>query len=76
MSNHFYAINRGLDGFKQSDIIRATSSTTAGDIELRVADVDGQSAVMTRKDVLIALEAFERLFSQSGSPESNTFPPL
>lgn len=75
MSNHFFAINRGLSGTKPVQIVRATSSTTAADIELRVADVDGQSAPLTRKDVMLALEAFEVLFAGRG-PDGTTFPPL
>lgn len=72
MANHFYSINRGKDGFLQSDITRATSSTTGDDIELRLAD----GASLTRLDVRKALDAFERLFASSVNAESNTFPPL
>jgi hypothetical protein len=74
MSDHFVAINRGKDGFKISDFVTGTSTTAAADIELRIADVDGQGVAMTRKDVAIALEAFER-WVQSG-PILTTFPPL
>ena len=77
MSNHFFAINRGLDGSKPANIVRGTSSSSSADVELRVADVDGQSKPLTRKDVLLAIEAFERLFQQSGSaPDGTNFPPL
>lgn len=73
MSNHFIAINRGLSGSKISDLTFGTSSSSSSDFELRIADVDGQSKVVTDKDVLLALEAFRqaiisRLFT--------TFPPL
>lgn len=58
MSDHFYAINKGSDGFKIGDFTLATSSTSAADFELRVADaVTG----LTRKDTIIALKAFLRL---------------
>lgn len=74
MANHFFAINRGKDGFKFSDFTLGTSSSAAADFELRVADVDGQSNVVTRKDIHNALEAFERLFEQGGL--QSTFPPI
>jgi hypothetical protein len=74
MSNHFFAINRGLDGFKISDFTTGSSSSAGSDIELRVADVDGQGKVMTRKDIVKALEAFERVM-ESGQIFT-TFPPL
>ena len=61
MADHFYSINRGESGFKPADIAEATSSTSADDIELRVADAAG----CTREDVLLALDAFKRRF-QSG----------
>lgn len=73
MANHYFSINRGSEGFKASDITQATSSTSADDIELRVAD----GASLTRKDVIKALEAFERLFSAPGSaPGGTNFPDL
>lgn len=73
MANHYFSINRGVDGFNASDITRGTSSTSGDDIELRVAD----GASLTRKDVQIALEAFERLFATAGTNTGGTsFPPL
>lgn len=69
MANHFFSINRGAEGFKFSDITKATSSTSADDIELRVADAAG----LTRKDVVKALEAFERAIL---NPRFTDFPPL
>lgn len=74
MSNHFFAINRGNDGFKFSDFTLGTSSSASADFELRVADVDGQSKVVTRKDIVKALEAFRRVFEQGGL--QTTFPPI
>lgn len=70
MANHYYSINRGVAGTKQSDITRATSSTSGDDIELRLAD----AASLTRMDVRLALDAFERMFAEGGSLNS-TFPP-
>ncbi len=74
MSNHFFSINRGVDGLKPADVTRATTSTTGDDIELRVAD----GASLTRKDVMIALEAFERVFETGKAIAlgGTTFPPL
>lgn len=73
MSNHFIAINRGKTGTKISDFTFGTSSSSSSDIELRIADVDGQSKVMTDKDVILALEAFRMAIS---SYLYTTFPPL
>lgn len=69
MSNHFLSINRGKDGTQPSDITKATSSTSADDIELRIAD----GANLTRLDVKLALEAFERCLAE---PDQSTFPPI
>ena len=60
MADHYFSINRGKDGFTLSDFTTGASSTAADDIELRIADLDGQGNVMTRKDVIKALRAFER----------------
>lgn len=77
MSNHFFGVARGTDGFKPVEIIRGTSSTATTDVELRVADVDQQSVALTRKDVLLMIDALERLFQTPGSsPDGTTFPPL
>ena len=62
MTNRFFAINRGNDGFRISDFTVGAASSAATDFELRVADLDGQGKTMTRKDVYKALEALERLF--------------
>jgi hypothetical protein len=74
MSNHYVAINRGLDGFKSSDFTFGTSSSASSDIELRIADVDGQGKAITRMDIQKALRALERELA-SGAIFS-TFPPL
>ena len=74
MADHFFAINRGKDGFKISDFVFDTSTTAAADFEFRVADVDGQGNAMTRQDAQKALEALERMFA-SGAVFT-TFPKL
>ena len=74
MADHFVAINRGNDGFKLSEFTTGAASTPARDVELRIADLDGQGAVLTRKDVQMALKAFER-WLESG-PLFTNFPKL
>lgn len=74
MSNHFFSINRGVLVMKANAVTRATTSTTGDDIELRVAD----GASLTRKDVLVALEAFKKVFESGNSVAlgGTIFPPL
>lgn len=73
MSNHFFSINRGKDGFKPNDITQAAASTAGDDIELRLAD----AASLTRLDVIKACDAFIRLFASGGTaPGGTTFPKL
>lgn len=74
MANHFFSINRGKSGTTPTDITRATSSTSGDDIELRVAD----GASLTRKDVVLALEAFIRVIEtgRDVAGGGTTFPPL
>jgi hypothetical protein len=74
MSNHYVAINRGLEGTKINDFTLGTSSTASTDVEVRIADVDGQGNTMKRKDVVLALRAIIRAI-ESG-PLVTTFPPL
>ena len=74
MLNHYFAINRGLSGEMFSDFTLGTSSSSSSDIELRVADADGQGKAITREDVLLALKAFEHLFESSAVVTS--FPPF
>ncbi len=70
MANHYFSINRGKSGFAEVDITKGAASTAGDDIELRVAD----GASLTRKDVILALDAFERAF-ESGKYVT-TFPPF
>jgi hypothetical protein len=55
-----YSISRGQNGFKVSDFTRGTLAPGANDIEIRINTTDANSAPMTVKDIIIALEAFER----------------
>ena len=70
MANHFISINRGESGFASSDFTTGAASTAGDDIELRIAD----GASLTRKDLILALKAFERVF-ESGALITN-FPVL
>ncbi len=61
MADHFVSLNRGESGEQYIDFTTGTSSTSGDDIELRVAD----GASLTRKDVVLALLAFERFFENA-----------
>ena len=62
MSDHFVALNDGVEGFKYSDFITGTASTAGtNQVELRVQD----GTNLTRKDVDNMLEAFQRFFQNS-----------
>ena len=67
MADHFLGINRGQQGFGDSDFTYGTS-TGSTDIELRIADGVG----LTEKDVLLALEAFERFLVQTNQHIAGT----
>jgi hypothetical protein len=59
MSNHYVSLNRGEEGSLMSDFTTGTSSTTTDLFELRITD----GVTPTRVEVIKALEAFERFFS-------------
>lgn len=69
-----FSISRGKSGLTPSDITVGTSAPGAGDVEFRFNLLDTNSAALTRKDLVIALEAFERAV-ESGQLISNA-PPL
>lgn len=58
MADHFVSLNRGETGTKASDFTTGTSSAATDQIELRILD----GASLTKKDVKLALKAFERFF--------------
>jgi len=61
------AINRGQHGFQLSDfVIAASAPTGSADIEFRFQLQDANSKNLTREDLHIALEAFERFIKQTG----------
>lgn len=61
MADHYVSLNQGEQGFAYSDFTTGTSSTSSDQIELRVKD----GASLSKKDVIIALEAFERFFENA-----------
>jgi hypothetical protein len=69
MANVFVSLNRGEEGFKNSDFTTGSSSASSDDIELRFADDKG----ITRKDLVKALEAFRRWFE---NPQNTDVPIL
>jgi hypothetical protein len=70
------SISRGANGFQLSDFTIGTSAPGAGDIELRYNVLDTNSATITRKDIMIALEAFERLVESPVQSPAGTWIPL
>lgn len=56
MADHYVSLNRGVSGFKQNEFTTGAASTAADQIELRIKDGAG----LTKKDAVLALEAFER----------------
>lgn len=61
MASHFASINQGKEGTQESDFTFGTSSTATDDFEFRILD----GASVTKKDAIIALEAFERLIENA-----------
>lgn len=58
MASHFVSLKRGIEGSAYSDFTTGTSATT-DQFEFRVLD----GVTPTRVEVIKALEAFERFFS-------------
>jgi hypothetical protein len=56
VSDHFIAISRGVEGFKQTDFTTGTSSAATAGIELRILDGAGWN----KKEAVNAVRAFER----------------
>jgi len=62
MSDHYVALNDGVEGFKYSDFITGTANTVGvNQVELRVQD----GTNLTKKDINNILEAFERFFENA-----------
>ena len=58
MADHFVSLNRGEPGGRYNEFATATVATTSDLIELRITD-----SAITRKDAILALEAFERFLN-------------
>jgi hypothetical protein len=61
MASHFVSLNRGQSGLNYSDFVTGVASSANVGIELRLDD----GASYTKKDVLLALQAFERFFENA-----------
>jgi hypothetical protein len=61
MSDHFIAISRGVDGFRQNDFTTGTASASSATFEFRIKDGSGA----TKKDAHNALEALIRFLETS-----------
>lgn len=61
MADHYVSLNRGEQGFSYAEFTTGTSSTGTDQIELRVLD----GASLTKKDIQVALDAFERFFQNA-----------
>lgn len=61
MADHFVAIARGVEGTKYSDFTVGTSSAATALFELRVLD----GVTPTKREVDLAIEAFERFFQNA-----------
>lgn len=61
MADHFVSLARGVEGSKYSDFTTGTSSAATDLFELRILD----GVTPTKVEVLKALEAFERFFSNA-----------
>jgi hypothetical protein len=68
MTNHYLGINRGQQGFGDSDFTYGTSSGST-DYELRIDD----SKHSDIKDVILALDAFKRFLVQPNVHIAATF---
>lgn len=69
MASHFVSLTRGTEGSKYSDFTTGTSSAATDLFELRVLD----GVTPTRVEVLKALEAFERFFSNPQQVSAASF---
>lgn len=61
MADHYVAVARGVTGTKYSDFTVGTSSAATALFEMRVLD----GVTPTKMEVQLAIEAFERFFSNA-----------
>jgi hypothetical protein len=62
-----FSLNRGVDGFKMSDVTVGTSAPGTGDIELRFQVLDTNSKNMNDFDIVRAVDAFRRWLLTNGT---------
>jgi hypothetical protein len=63
----FLAVNRGVSGTKSSDITVGSSSDAGADLEVRFNQTDANGANCTKKDLVLALHAFERFVNNGAA---------
>jgi hypothetical protein len=62
MSDHYVALNDGIEGEKYNDFITGVASTAGtNQIELRIQD----GTQLSKKDVYMALKSFQRFFENA-----------
>jgi hypothetical protein len=62
MSDHYVALNDGVEGFLYSDFLTGTANTVGvNQVELRVQD----GTNLSKKDIKNLLKAFERFFENA-----------
>jgi hypothetical protein len=70
-----FVMNRGVDGFKMSDVTVGANAPSAGDVELRFNVQDVNSKNMNDKDLIRILRAFERWILTNGPQTAITLQP-
>jgi hypothetical protein len=58
MASHFVSLNRGQTGSRYNELVTGAASSGNVGIELRLDDAAGY----TKKDVILALDAFKQFF--------------
>jgi hypothetical protein len=70
MSDHYVALNDGVEGFKYSDFITGTANTVGvNQVELRIQD----GTNLSKKDIKNLLKAFERFFENAQQVSATGF---
>jgi hypothetical protein len=61
-----FIMNRGVDGFKMSDVTVAANAPASGDVELRFNVLDANGKNMNDKDLVRIILAFQRWINTNG----------
>jgi hypothetical protein len=67
------SISRGVSGSKLTDITIGTSAPGTADLEFRWNTTDTNSKNLTRKDLILALRAFEHLIESNPQSPAGTW---